>query len=252
MTDTTQATADALSRASALLEIGRDFEAEAILSKELSGNPHNAVAHALMSIAVRDSDASRSLQLAQRAAALQPSDSWFQVNLAWAARAMKRDAAAIAAAREAVRLDPYNADAYRALAQILASNRKMITEAKEAAAIACQLEPHEEATWIALGNVARAEDDLSTADACYHEALRINPESQPAKLNLARNREAEADIGDAMNLLQSIIRLDPRDERARQRIDELVVKLLDCFLWLAVLVGVIVSIVIVGIIDATN
>ena len=252
MTDTTRQSPDTLSRARELLDSGRHFEAEALLAKELASNPYSAEANALLSMAVRDSDMTRSLAFAQRAVALQPAVAWFHVNFAWAAHGAKRHNEALSAAREAVRLDPNNADGFRALAQILAGNRKMMAEAKAAATRAHELAPYDEATWIAVGNVARADDDLETADDYYREALRINPESQVAKHNLARNREPDANIGDGTNLLQAIIRLDPRDEHARSQIDELMVKLLDSFLWLALLFGVFVSVIIVGIIDATN
>jgi tetratricopeptide (TPR) repeat protein len=227
----------AIQRALALLAVGRNDEAASALRDLLARDPNHTMALVLLSQALRDVHPDESLELARKATGVEPNAGWVHINAAWAADATRDRRAAISSARTAVALNPHDAAGYQALAQLLAKANQMLPDAVSAANKAAELSPHDPVTWIALGNVARADKNLSEARRFYEHALELQPDHRVAQLNLAAVRHIDGAIGSSMDLLQSIIQLNPRDETARLRLDALVQSFLHEMLWLSLAVG---------------
>jgi tetratricopeptide (TPR) repeat protein len=223
--------------ARALLELGRDDEAATLLKRLIADDPSNAEAMALLSRTYRESDPARGYKLATAALALDPTSTWLHLNAAWAADFAKRRDDAARHARAVISDAPSWAAGYQALAQILCQKRRDVDEAKRIAAKAVALDPHDPASWIASGNAALADRDADAARLSYLRALAIDPQHRVAKVNVAALDAGAGKVAAAMDTLQSIIRLDPRDPDARRRIDDLVVATLDNMLWLALAIG---------------
>lgn len=227
-----------------MLDLGRNADAERLLVEAFRLEPDNAEIHLLLSYALRTSDTKQSLALARRAVALSPSSSEMFVNLAWAATTARNADEAVEAARESIRLDPSWVSGYHVAAQVMRHHKKLLPEAEHMANIARHLAPHDPTTWIAVGNVALARGDQHAAECAYLETLRLEPENTIAKLNLARIQERAGRLGDAVDLLQAIVRLDPRDSQTRRRIDDLLVGFMSHLLWLALVVCIMISVLI--------
>lgn len=231
-------------RARALLDLGRNADAERLLVEAMPLDPDNAEIHLLLSHALRTSDTKQSLALARRAVALSPSSPDMFVNLAWAATTARNADEAVEAARESIRLDPSYVSGYHVAAQVMTHHKWLLPEAEHMANIARQLAPHDPTTWVAVGNVALARGDQHAGERAYREALRLEPENTTAKMNLAIIQERSGRLGDAVDLLQAIVRLDPRDSEARRRIDDLLVGFMSHLLWLALVVALMTALLI--------
>jgi predicted Zn-dependent protease len=227
-----------IDRAMSLLELGRDDEAAQILQEVMVADPTNAHALGLLSRTYRRTNPPYAYQLALQAVGLNPVGSGLHLNAAWAADAAKRPTDAVAHAREVVRLDPHWSEGYQALAQLLVDVKKGYIEGQMVAAKGIELAPEDPDAWVARGNVALAASDTEDARRSYQHALSLEPQHKTALLNIALLNERSGKVGSAIHVLQSIVRLDPRDPEARIRIDDLAVQFLDHMLGLAVAVGV--------------
>ncbi len=115
--------------------------------------------------------------------------------------------------REAVRLDPLNADLHVALARALngqnESDRAM-AEAREA----LRLNPESDMAHFAIGNALDRKGDLNGAMAELREALRLNPTNDHAHTNLGIALAEKGDLDGAMAEYRKALRLNPSNDLA--------------------------------------
>ena len=209
---------DALDRAGALAEVGRDEEAEALLRRALADEPEDAALHAaLAQVLLRRGEHGPALEHAERTVALAP-----EVGFGHALRSMvlstdlRRRREAVDAAREAVRLDPEESYGHLTLARACLRSR-WFPEALDAADRAVGLDPEDAdghglrgAALMGLGRPADAEQAM-------REALRLQPGDGDAlhDLGVAVSVQGRDRQDEARGLFVDAARADPTDRHAR-------------------------------------
>jgi tetratricopeptide (TPR) repeat protein len=241
-----------INRAISLIQLGRTEEAARILHEVIAADPTNASALSLLSGTYRSSNPMYAYQLALQAVTLSPQDSAYHYRAAWSAHSAKNLQAAIAHAQEVIRLDPDWSDGYQTMAQLLADQKGGYLEGMRMALKAIELAPEDPDAWVARSNVSLAGDDLYDARQSIQYALTLDPQHKTALYNLSVVNEADGKVGSAVGILQSLIRLDPRDASVRRRIDDLAIGFLDHLLWLAAAVGLMISVVVYSIANASS
>ena len=109
--------------------------------------------------------------------------------------------------REAIRLDPENADLHGALAPCLSDegqNEEAVAEAKEA----LRLAPNSETAHYGLGYVLLAKRDLPGAETELREAIRLSADDDNAHVALANALWGKGDCEAAVAEAREAIRLD--------------------------------------------
>jgi 4-amino-4-deoxy-L-arabinose transferase-like glycosyltransferase len=124
------------------------------------------------------------------------------------------------AARAVVRRYPDDADAYDALAGVLATAGQL-----ESAAVYFEIErslaPYSIHAWNSLGNIALSRRDLVRARDYYEGALNIRPMFAPAMFGLGLCDYHEGKLAEARARWQEILRIDPTFTRARQALEQM-------------------------------
>ncbi|MBK1647605.1 tetratricopeptide repeat protein [Rhabdochromatium marinum] len=120
---------------------------------------------------------------------------------------------ALAAAREAVALDPASARSQVNLAVLLAAT-DALDEADACLRQALVLDPDLDVAHATLGNLLRACGDLPAAEQSYREALRINPGFAAAAYNIGVLRNAAGDYEQARLAFEQAVAADPEFARA--------------------------------------
>jgi tetratricopeptide (TPR) repeat protein len=118
--------------------------------------------------------------------------------------------ATVAAAhfREAIRLDPRDADAYDNLGMALAAEGR-VEEAMAALAEALRLDPADAGTHNNLGNLLARQGRLDEAIQAYQEAVRRRPGYADARSNLGNALAMQGRTEDAIAQYREALRLDP-------------------------------------------
>jgi tetratricopeptide (TPR) repeat protein len=229
--------------ARALLEIGRDAEAARILRDVVRTDPHDAIALGLLAEAVRDADPSESDAAAKAALAIEPDNAWVVTIAAWSADAVRNTDETIRLIRTAQALDPTSVYVHRSAAQLLAVHRETRSEALAAATRAIELAPNDADTWVAAGNASIGSERLDEARTYYEYALRLDPTNLVAQRNLAEVHDARGSMMHAMELLNTLVAVNPTDHASRARIDEVAKRLLQEMVWFCVPVGFVLALV---------
>jgi tetratricopeptide (TPR) repeat protein len=212
-----------LLRAEALIELRRFDEAVVILSRAI-GTDHDGprgwclLAQAQLGLG----DYGAALQSAGRAAALAPDLEWAHRLASLALSRQGRHSEAVAAAREAVRLDPMSWRGLTRLAQALIPATKDRSEALMTAQRARELAPLVPDTHIALGFVEAAAGHRREALAAYHKALEIDPDNTVAHNELARlhlRGSTAGSLAKAATGFATAVRSDPRASVSRHNLD---------------------------------
>lgn len=209
---------DALDRAGALAEVGRDDQAEALLRRALADDPEDAALHAALSqVLLRRGEHAAALEHAERTVALAP-----EVGFGHALRSMvlstdlRRRREAVDAAREAVRLDPEEPYGHLTLSRACLRSR-WFPEALDAADRAVALDPEDADAHGLRGAALMGAGRPADAETAMREALRLQPGDGDALHDLGiavsvqgRDRQAEA-----RGLFVDAARADPADAHAR-------------------------------------
>ncbi|HKT06205.1 MAG TPA: tetratricopeptide repeat protein [Rugosimonospora sp.] len=177
-----------LRRATALLEVGRVPEARAMLAAVIAREPGSARAACLMSRCHQASGDFRGmLAEAERACALDGEDEWAHRLRSSALRELGRPSGAVAAAGEAVRLNPRSWQPYVVLAEAKLSCGDIESglAAHQAVQQALKLAPHSADVRVTAGRVAMALGNLREARAYYQGVLADQPDHAVARNNLA-------------------------------------------------------------------
>lgn len=238
--------------ARALLEVGRDNEAAQILRDAIRADPNDAVALGLLAEAVRGTNPTESHDAARSALTLEPENAWVSTIAAWSAAATGNDDEAVRLVRTAQELDPWSAYAHQSAAQLLAGDRATRQESLAAATKAIELAPHDPSTWIAAGNASLGSERLDEARTYYEYALQLDPTNLAAQRNLAEVHDAGGSMMHSMELLNTLVALDPTDHDSRRRIDEVAKRFLQEIVWFSLPVGFLLALVLQLIAEAVQ
>jgi|SRR5580692_265719 tetratricopeptide (TPR) repeat protein len=169
-----------LSRASAMIDLGRFAEAVRLLGAVVAAAPDSCRAWCLLSRAqLGHGDPAAAVVAARRASALDPADDWPFRLASTALVGLGRPADALAAARQGRRLAPHLWRPQVCLAQaaVAAGEREL---AAGAIAAALALAPDEPEVHVVAGKVALGDGDLRAAAACQRAALALDPDNTGA------------------------------------------------------------------------
>jgi tetratricopeptide (TPR) repeat protein len=188
MTGTAGDLAD-LERAATLLDLGRHADALPILDRFLATRPDVARAWCLKAQAqIALGDLSPALFSAQRAAGLEPDNSWAHqlASLVYSRQQCHVDA--LREAREAVRLAPWSWGALTTLARAHAMNPRTSdwSEALSAIERAREMAPLEPRVHVTAGTVEMAARHPQAAKEAFEKALSLDPQDPVAHHELAR------------------------------------------------------------------
>ncbi|GDY33735.1 hypothetical protein [Gandjariella thermophila] len=177
-----------LLRAAELTASGRARKAVELLGPVVAAHPHHAEAWGRLAAARLDAgDAGGALDAATRALALGVDAAWAHRVAALALSELGRHGEAAVAAREAVRAKPGEWRCQVTLAEVLAAAPEGDdAEAAGAARRAGELAPDEPRPYEVLGDIALRGGDRGTAEWAYRKALRLDPDADHARRNLAR------------------------------------------------------------------
>jgi tetratricopeptide (TPR) repeat protein len=129
---------------------------------------------------------------------------------------------AIQTYRDAIRLEPDWAQAYRGLGQVLLDHHEY-DEAAEALESSIRLGRDDHQTFYWLGRARMGKGDLPAADAALMRATQLNPEDADAFADLGLVRMAQGDVAGADQAITRSIQLKP-DLAEAHRLRELLAK----------------------------
>jgi Flp pilus assembly protein TadD len=225
MTELTEVSG-ALQRATVLCDLGRYDQAIVLLRAVLARDPQNVTGLCLLARAhLGQGSASDALRVATDAISLAPEHEWPHRIASLALSSLGRDEEALATARTAVRLGPHTAQCYINLAQILAASGLDLIEARDVAARAVALAPHDPDSYLAVSAVAIADSRHDDAMSAVHRALALDPDNSAAHNELARIQLRRHRAGNAVALARAAsgfataVRNDPRSTVSRQNLD---------------------------------
>jgi tetratricopeptide (TPR) repeat protein len=168
---------------------------------------------------LREDDAARASTAFERAVELEPDEPLYLFNLGWISWRAGKGSEALRWFREAVRLDPEDAEAHLFLSAAAAA-QALPDESNEERELALALSPE------------LADVDASTVEALERVANRLPPtttlvrippvttESMYEKLVQARARRAEGRLEDAIRELQRLLYMEPHLLEARMELAE--------------------------------
>jgi tetratricopeptide (TPR) repeat protein len=215
-----------LERAQALIELGRFDQAALLLRQLLASEPNIAPAWCLFAqTQIGLDDAKAGLDAAERAAALEPENDWPHRLRSVALQQLGDLDGAIAAAREAVSIDPHNWQTHRRLAVCLIVAQRDADYALAAAERAVALAPHEPAAHHTLGLANEFSRNHIEAEESYRQSLALDPQYGPAHDALARRKLASSRFGRAGNLaaaaagFRTAFKADPHSDYSARNLE---------------------------------
>jgi len=167
-------------------------------------------------------DPEEALRSAGHAVSLAPDLEWAHRLASLALSRLGRHGEAVAAAREAVRLDPGSWRGLTRLAQALVPATPDRREARMTAERARELAPLVPDTHVAVGYVEAAAGNRKVAIAAYRKALEIDPGNTVAHNELARMHLRSATAGSlarAATGFATAVQTDPRASGSRYNLD---------------------------------
>lgn len=120
--------------------------------------------------------------------------------------------------RQAIRLDPQLASAYRGLGAVLL-DRHEYGEAAEVLAVSVGLREGDAEAWYWLGRARLARRDFSGAAEALRKSLQLNPDDAEPAADLGLVRMAQGDHAGASDALRRAIRLKPDHAEAHHRLE---------------------------------
>lgn len=119
----------------------------------------------------------------------------------------------------------YNVYAWKVLGEIYL-NTKEYDKSEENFSFALKKAPRDSVIWLKLGLISLYKNELTRADKHLKMALRIDPESVPAKFGLARVYYKNQDYENALELTDEVLKIEPNDEEIKEFKEKIVKKLL--------------------------
>ena len=140
-------------------------------------------------------------------------------------------------------LAPWWASAHAVHADALARRPWKRGDALAAARRAIELDPDSVVGYVAAGNVELGHGKWRKAERWYRQALQIDPHDRAARLNLVVAQESGGKIAPALVDARAMLRFDPRDPDARDRLDEVVYTTLVHLQWIVVALAIVALVV---------
>ena len=213
-----------LSRARALVELGRFDAALSELAGVVASDPDNVQARCLLSQALLGANRpAEALTAAQHAIALSPDDEWPHRLASIAHHELGDRLGEVAHAREAARLAPFSWRSLVRLSEALSDGQNS-AEANAVAARAVELAPHEAATHSAVGTAAAAAHRYDEATDAYRRALSLDPhdavtQNNMARVSLARNSARPTGLAAAAVGFSRALGTDPTLDVSRKNLE---------------------------------
>ena len=203
---------ESVDQARDLLDIGRGQDAADLLTAFLAEHPADAPALSLLAWAhLQCERPEEALRAADDALLADPEYQPGWQRRSWALRALGRNAEAVDAAREYVRLAPHHWVSHYTLGMVLRSERHRNAEVLAAAQQAVRLAPSLADPHVLLG-LAHADDNATAqAEACYRRALAINPDHAHARSNLSALALRRGRFDEAIRGFRSAARSRPQE-----------------------------------------
>ncbi len=202
-------------RASLLLSVGRVDEARADIDKALGLSPRDALALALQSImAVVQNEPEKALKLATEATQAAPDSVSVRIALSYAQQANFNLPEALAAAKEAVKIDLEASLAWARLAELWMSEGDL-GEALDAAKKAEALNPKEVRIQTVLGFVHLTQIKIDAAKNAFEKAIALNSADPLPRLGLGLARIRKGDLEQGRKEIEIAATLDPNNALIR-------------------------------------
>jgi tetratricopeptide (TPR) repeat protein len=212
-------------RARLLLNTGREAEALRLLRSAVATDPHDLTTWGLMSRAhLGLQEFQQALDTAGRVVRGWPEGTWGHILASCALSGLGRRQEALAAAREAVRLDPSNHATHLQVAVVADDMKGQGALAWEAARRAVELAPLDPDTHATMGSVAITAKRRDVAERALLEALRLDPQHVQARHDLGVVQLSQGSMSDAARSFVDTAIADPRQTVARRNLDVLVLK----------------------------
>ncbi len=203
-------------RASLLLYVGREQEAQAELAQALQkDDARKSDALALQTIiAIVQNDKERGLSLAQQAVQADPSSAAAQIALSYAQQAIFKLELALASAEQAATLDANNALAYARIAELQLSQADL-DKALAAAKKAAELNPNLARTQSILGFSYLTRIDTKNAKETFAKAIALDSADPLPHLGLGLAKIREGKLAEGRQDIEQAVILDPNNSLIR-------------------------------------
>lgn len=202
-------------RASLLLSVGRADQARSDIEKALVLAPSDALALALQSImAVVQNEPDKALKLATDATEAAPDSVSVRIALSYAQQANFNLAEALAAAKEAVKLDPEASLAWARSAELWMSQGHL-DEALDAARKAEALNSREVRIQTVLGFAYLTQIKIAAAKNAFEKAIALNSADPLPRLGLGLAKIREGDLEPGRKEIEIAATLDPNNAMIR-------------------------------------
>ncbi|HLV87508.1 MAG TPA: tetratricopeptide repeat protein [Candidatus Sulfotelmatobacter sp.] len=132
-------------------------------------------------------------------------------NLARIYRLMGRREEAIAAAKQAIRIDPYLLIAYANLAAVQLYEQSDVKSGLETCQQALRVDPHNAWSYDCVGWASFGKGDWVQAQAAFEKAVFYNPQYTLSRYRLAHAYRLQGHYQQALQTLESLLRIDPSD-----------------------------------------
>lgn len=219
---TTGALVAEVERADNLIDIGRYAEAEPLLRRVLAADPeHLEALRSLAHLLYCDDRMGEATEVAELLVARHPNAAAGHRRLAWLRLDADQHDAAERHARRAVELAPHTAESWVVLGHILSLLPQRDAEALAAADEAVRLDPQSSRGYEVRALAHRVRLRWSDAEDALTEALARAPHSADNQANLARVKLRLGHVDEAAELLRTCLRLDPSPKAIRKVIHAL-------------------------------
>jgi tetratricopeptide (TPR) repeat protein len=202
-------------RAALLLSVGRVDEAEVDIQKALKLDASNSHAFALQAIiAMVQNMKDLSLELAEKAVALDPESSVARVALSYAKQAHFDLEGALTSLQEAVKLDPENALALARLAELWLS-LGYLDKALEVAQKTVALNPNLARTQTVLGFAYLTQIKTKESKSAFEKAIQLDQAAPLPRLGLGLAKIRDGDLKEGRGEIEIAASLDPNNSLIR-------------------------------------
>jgi|GEM_PF-2057012 len=209
-----------------LLEVGREAEARATITRGLTIAPDDYDLLCQMSRSFNHEDNwKESLRYAERAITIAPENSWAYILHSSALSHLKRNKEAVKSAQEAVRVDAHNSSTWHSLAyaHYYAKNPK---EARKAAERMRELSPEWYLSFQMLALVALEENNLQEAEENCRRELELKPDSYFGMNNMGVVMERLGRKKEAIDYYHRAAKINPSEHLARENLKQVIDKYL--------------------------
>jgi tetratricopeptide (TPR) repeat protein len=181
--------------------------------------PGNVAAHTALGIALRDKKDLAAAEAAHRKAIdLDPKFAPAHLNLSIALAGKGQVEEAIACCRKAIALDPKFAVAHSNLGAILCDNKRDYDGAIACFKRAIALDPKYAPAHSNLGTALAAKGLVEEAIACYQKAIKLDPKYAKAHFKLGKALYGKGQVEEAIACFRKVIAIDPKHADAHSHL----------------------------------